>query len=118
MAMIDETPLPEGKTSEKQGGSSVFSDHESWLLTASKLMLVVDGLSVLDGLVAYGVRMTDDGVRVWCMDPLDAVGRQIHESGVEASGTINASSFHLPALRKYSALFDHPSMTPERTKAG
>jgi hypothetical protein len=118
MAMIDETPLSKGKTTEEQGVFAVLSDHESWLLTASKLMLVVDGLSVLDGLLPYGVHVTDDGVGVWCMDPLDAVGRQIHESGVEASGAINASSFHLPVLKKYSARFDHPNMTPERTKAG
>jgi hypothetical protein len=119
MAMIDETPLSEGKTSEKQGGSSVFPDHEYGLLTAFELMLVVDGLSVLDGLVAYGVRMTDDGVRVWGMEPLDPVGIEIHESGVKASGTLDASSYvHLPDLRKYSARFDHPNMTPERTKAG
>jgi hypothetical protein len=118
MALIDETPLSKGKTTEEQGGSSVLSDHEYGLLTAFELMLVVDGLSVLDGLVAYGVSVTDDGVRVWCMDPLDAVGWQIHESGVEASGAINASSFHLPVLKKYSARFDHPNMTPERTKAG
>jgi hypothetical protein len=116
--MIDETPLREGESSKEQGGSSVLSDHKYGLLTATKLMLVVDGLSVFDGLVTYCVGVTDDGVRVWCMDPLDAVGWQIHESGVEASGAINASSFHLPVLKKYSARLAHPNMTPERTKAG
>jgi hypothetical protein len=119
MAMIDETPLREGEPPIEQSSSTVFSDHERGLLTASKLMLVVDGLSVLDGLVAYGVHSTDDGVGVWGMEPLDPVGIEIHESGVKASGTLDASSYvHLPDLRKYSARFDHPNMTPERTKAG
>jgi len=52
MAMIDETPLSKGKTTEEQGVFAVLSDHEYGLLTASKLVLVVDGLSVLDGLIA------------------------------------------------------------------